>query len=89
MKLLVDCQRIIICVMAEMCNYCFIRVSDYMLVFVMVFVSRFVRSTVRNMVAGYRRILCKGYGLSRYGCRRQTHIAQKKDDFFYVSQQRN
>ena len=34
-------------------NYCFIRVNDKMLVFVMVFVSRFGRCSARNVVAGY------------------------------------
>ena len=34
-----------------------------MLVFVMDFVSRFVRYSVRNVVAGYRWLLCRGYGL--------------------------
>ena len=42
-KLLVECQCIIIHVKVRMYNYCFIRVSDYMLVFVMVFVSSFGR----------------------------------------------
>ena len=36
-------QRHIIYVNVGMFNYCFITVSDYMLVFVMVFVSRFRR----------------------------------------------
>ena len=33
-----------------------------MLVFVMVFVSRFGRSSVRIMIVGYRCILCRGFG---------------------------
>ena len=37
--------------------YCFIKVSDYLLVFIMVFANRFWRYDVRNVVAGYRRIL--------------------------------
>ena len=46
-----------------MFNYCFIRVSDNMLVFVMVFISRFGRCSVRNVVAGYtyRWILYLGF----------------------------
>ena len=42
-KLLVERQRHIIYVKVGMFNYYFTRVSDYMLVFVMVFVSRFGR----------------------------------------------
>ena len=42
-KLLVERQRHIIYVKVGMFYYCFIRVSDYMLVFVIVFVSRFER----------------------------------------------
>ena len=48
MKLLVECQRHIIYVEIGMFNYCFIIVSDYMLVFVMVFVCE---SSVRNVLA--------------------------------------
>ena len=62
-KLLLERQRLIIHVKVGMFNYCFIiRVSDNMLVFVVVFVSRFGRCSVRNVVAGYRRVLCRGYG---------------------------
>ena len=42
-KLLVERQRHIIYVKVGMFYYCFIRVCDYMLVFVIVFVSRFER----------------------------------------------
>ena len=52
MKLLVECQRYITYVKVGMFN-CFIRVSDYMLVFVMVW-----ESGVRNVEAGYRLVLC-------------------------------
>ena len=38
--------------MVGMFNYCF-RVSDYVLVFFMIFVSRFGRCSVRNVVTGY------------------------------------
>ena len=61
MRLLVERRRHIIYVKLGMFNYCFIRVSDYMLVFVLVFVSRFGIYSVRNVVAGYRWILCRGY----------------------------
>ena len=57
MKLRIERQRLIICVNLGMFNYCFIRVSDYTLVFVMVCVSRFERYSVRNAVAG-----CKWVG---------------------------
>ena len=40
-KLLVECQRDIVYLKVEMFNYCFVRVSEYMMVFVMVFASRF------------------------------------------------
>ena len=51
-KLLVERQRHIIYVKVGMFNYCFITVSDYMLVFVMVFVNIPVwESSVTNMVA--------------------------------------
>ena len=43
MKLLVERQRHIIYVKAGMFNYCVIKVSDNILVFVMVVVSRFGR----------------------------------------------
>ena len=43
-KLLVERQRHIIYVKVGMFIYCFIRISDYMLVFVIVFVSRFAQS---------------------------------------------
>ena len=61
MKLLVERHNI--SVKVGMFNYCFIRVSDDMLVFVMVFVSRFGRCSARNVVAVYRRILCRGLAL--------------------------
>ena len=54
-------RHMIIYVKAGMCHYCFIRVNDYMLVYVMVFVSKFGRAYVRNVVAGYRLILCMGF----------------------------
>ena len=44
-----------------MFNYCFIRVSDYVLVFVIVFASRFGRCSMRNVVAGHRRLLFRDY----------------------------
>ena len=62
MKFLVERQRLIIFAKVGMFNYCFIRVCDYMWVFVMVFVSRLRRCSVRYVVAGYRRILCRGFG---------------------------
>ena len=62
MKLLVECQYHIIYVKVGMFNYCFIRVSEYILVFVMVFASRFGKCSARNVVAGYRLILCRGFG---------------------------
>ena len=40
-KLLVECQRHIVYLKVGMFNYCFIRVSEYMMVFVMVFASSF------------------------------------------------
>ena len=43
MKLVVESQRHIIYVKIGMFKYCFIRVSDYMFVFVMVFVCMFGR----------------------------------------------
>ena len=58
MKLLVERQRHIICVTVGMFNCCFIRVNDYILVCVMVFVWE---SNVRNVVVGYKRILCRGF----------------------------
>ena len=59
-KLLVERQTLIIYVKVEC--FCFIRVSDYTLVFDMVFVSvGFGRYSVRNVVAGYRRILRYGF----------------------------
>ena len=54
MKLLVECQRHIIYVKVGMFNYCFIRVSDYMLVFVMVVVSRFRRVAYIQSLLGCR-----------------------------------
>ena len=60
-KLLVERQRLIIYVKFGLFNYCFIKLIDNMLVFVMVFASRFRRYSVRNVVAGYRWILCRGY----------------------------
>ena len=46
-----------------MCNDCFIRVNDFMLVFV------WERST-GNVVTGYWRILCRGFGfVSSLMCR--------------------
>ena len=42
-KLLVERQRHIMYVKVGMFNYCFVRVSDYVLVFVMVSASRFGR----------------------------------------------
>ena len=63
-KLLVERQRLMSKVKLGMCNYCFISVSDYMLVFVMVFVSRFGRYNLKNVVAGYRWILYRGYGFT-------------------------
>ena len=58
-KLLVECQRHIIYVNEGMFNYCFIRISDmYMLVFVMVFVSR-----VRNVMVSHRLMLCRSFGV--------------------------
>ena len=62
MKLLVERQRNIIYFIVGMLSYCFIRVSDYMLVFVMVFVNRFGRCNLSNVVVGYRLMLCKGFG---------------------------
>ena len=53
MKLLVELQSLIIHVKVPMINYCFVRVSDYMFVFVMIFVSRFGGCSVRNAVAGF------------------------------------
>ena len=61
-KLMVEHQRLIIYVKSGMFNHCFIRINDYMLVFVMVFVNRFGTYSLRNMVAGYRWIFCRGYG---------------------------
>ena len=58
--LLVERQSHIINVNVGMFNYSFIRVSDNMLVFVMVFVSRFGRCSATNEVRGYKRILCRG-----------------------------
>ena len=54
MRLLVKHQRLVIYVKLGMFNYCFVKVYDYMLVFVMIFVSRFGRYSVRNVVASYR-----------------------------------
>ena len=51
MKLLVERQRLIIYVKVGMFNYCYIRVSDYMLVFVMDVVSRFGIYSLRKAVA--------------------------------------
>ena len=58
MKLLAERECHIIYVRVGIFNHCFIRVSDYMLVFVMVFVSKFGRCSVGNVVAGYRLMLC-------------------------------
>ena len=49
-KLLVERQRLTSYVKVGMFNNCFIRVSDYMLLFVMVFVNRFGRYSVGNVV---------------------------------------
>ena len=46
-KLLVERQSL---TKVGMFNNCFIRVSDYMLLFVMVFVNRFGRYSVGNVV---------------------------------------
>ena len=59
-KLLVECQSHIIYFKLGMLNYCFIRVSEYMLVFVMVFANRFGK--VALVVAGNMLILCKSFG---------------------------
>ena len=61
--LLVECKRHIY-VNVEMFNYCFIRISDYMymLVFVMVFVSR-SRRVERNVMVSYRLMLCRSFGV--------------------------
>ena len=56
MKLLVERPHLIMGVKVGMFNHCFIIVSNYMLVFVMVFVRRFGRYSVRNVVAGNRRL---------------------------------
>ena len=61
MKLLVERQRLISYVKLGMFNYYFITVSNYMLVFVIIFVSRYILS---NVVAGYKWILCRGYGFA-------------------------
>ena len=61
MKLLVERQRQIICAQVGMFNYSFIRGSNYMLIFVMAFVNRFGRCNLRNVVVGYRLMLCRGF----------------------------
>ena len=63
MKLLVERQRHIIYVKVGMFNvYLLFHQNDYTLVFVMVFVNRFGRRSVRNMGAGWCYI--GGFGLS-------------------------
>ena len=61
MKLLVE-RKTHIYVKIGMFNYCFIRVNNYMLVFV----NRFQRCSMRNVVVGYSWILCKGCGFMSF-----------------------
>ena len=70
MKLLVGCQRLIIHVKVRMCIYCFIRVSDDMLVFVMILVCMFGIHSMRNRVAGVsiRWILYMDHGQYGFVC---------------------
>ena len=65
MKLPFERQHHIVNVKKECLNYCFIKVSDNILVFIMVFVDRFGRCRARNVVAGYRPIhfIMKGLGV--------------------------
>ena len=62
MKLLVERQRHVIYFKVGMFDYCFIGVSDYIFVFDKAFVSRFGIYIVRNVVAGYRLMLCRSFG---------------------------
>ena len=82
MRLLVERQRLIIYRKVGTFNYCFIRVNDYMLIFVMVFVSSFGRCSVRNMMASYRRILCRGTRF--HGAKLSTKLIKKnsKQQFY-------
>ena len=58
-KLLVQRQHLNIYFKVAMFSYCFVRVNVYILVFVIVVVSRFGRYSLRNVVGSYGKILCR------------------------------
>ena len=83
-KLLVKRQQLITHVKVRMFNYCCFIVRDYVLVFVM-FLACMLGSSVRNIVAGFKWIFCRGYGFVTLVSCRVPLVCYIEASYEYVS----